>query len=109
MAVEAKPFFTGILVEGSTDVYECPADTRAIVAVIRLKNKAGVAATIAVNANWDGANDIEQFPENYEVQPGQIASDINFRLILDEGDKLKILVGAGGEFHCYVGGIEQPK
>ena len=108
MPVEFKPLFTGILEVGRHEVYTCPADKRADVIILRLKNKAVVPASVNVAGMWDGENEIEQFPDDYMIQPGQVASDVNFKTFFDSGGKLIITIGAG-VIHCYIGGMERAK
>ena len=109
MPVEVKPLFTGILDAGRHEVYTCPNDKRAAVLIVRVKNKAPEPIGVSVDGNWnDEAGDIEQFPDNYEVLPGHIACDFNFKLFFDGGGKLIVRVATGGLIHCYIGGFERP-
>ncbi len=107
--VEFKPLYTGILEAGRHEVYTCPADKRADVIILRLKNKAVAAAEVAIAGLWDGENDIEQFPDGYLIQPGQVLSDLNFKLFFDGAGKLVVTIGVGGLIHCYFGGMERTK
>jgi hypothetical protein len=107
--VEFKPLFTGILGPGRYEVYTCPPTKRASTLILRLKNKTDGPVEVGVAGNWDGDNDIEQFPEGYRIMAGQVADDVNFKLMFDGGGSLVIVVGEGGLIHCYVGGIERSK
>jgi hypothetical protein len=105
MAVEAKPLYTGTLAAGVHDVYECPDGKTADVVVVHLKNK-GSQAAIGMSVIRDG-DDIEIFPDGEQAAPGMVTRDINLKLLLDAGSKLRITVGTGGLFQCYLGGFEQ--
>jgi len=95
MAVTPKPLGDGQLPTTKATLYQCPADTRAIVKLVSLVNVSASLRTVNIYVNVSGTSR-RVVPKDWPIAVGEQVLIEDIGLYLDAGDLLEGRIG--GDF-----------
>lgn len=96
-----------VLGTSAVDVYECPANTKAIVLLAQVSNTTAIAATATVQ--WtDSSNSVAvtRLLTGTPVPANQSMSAMSGKLVLEAGDKIQALGGTASAIELSVSVLE---